>query len=58
MKEKFLDLLYSTRNLTEVLRDRPELLERDDELIEILEEVEGHLDDWSSVDENEEELDI
>lgn len=56
MNEKFLDLIYSVRNMCEVLRDRPELLERDEELVEILEEVEEYLDGWiSSEDEVEAE---
>ena len=54
MKEKFGDLVYAVRNLCEVLRDRIESLDKDDEIKEYLEEVENWLNEFGTVDDDRE----
>jgi hypothetical protein len=57
VKEKLIDLIYSVRSLCEIIRDRPEILDKEEEIVELLEDVEEQLDEWSSFDEEEEVLD-
>jgi hypothetical protein len=54
MKEKVSDLVYAARTLCEALRDRSDLLEKDDELKDFLEEAEAVLDKFA--DEEEDDL--
>ena len=54
MQEKLSDLIYAARNLCEALRDKTDLLEKDEELKDYLEEAEACLDKFS--DEDDEDL--
>lgn len=58
MKEQFADLVYAARNLCEVLRDRIDTFDKDDEIKDYLEEVEACLNEFGTVDEQREDLDI
>lgn len=54
MDEKVTDLIYSLRSLIEILVDRPDLLDHDEELSDSLEDVEEKLDLLTSIDKEEE----
>lgn len=58
MKEQFADLVYAARNLCEVLRDRLDSFEKDDEIKDYLEEVEACLNEFGTVDEDRDDLDV
>ena len=58
MLDQFPEFAYSVRKLCEILRDRSaEILERDEELNELVEELEQQLDEYTS-HEDDENLDI
>lgn len=44
MREKVLDLIYAARQLCEVLNDRQDITDKDEDLKDCLEEVETALD--------------
>jgi len=50
MKEKIIDLIYTARGLCEVLHDRNDLIDHDDELRDSLEELETALSEIGDVE--------
>ena len=49
MQEKMSDLIYTTRNLCEYLRDRQDI-DRDEELAEMIDDIEECLDSLAEED--------
>lgn len=47
------DLIYTVRNLVDALNDRHDLFEKDEELLDLLEEAQRSLDKFSCLDEEE-----
>jgi len=53
MQEKILDLVYAARQLCEALNDRPEVIDKDEELREYIEETESALEALSECEDFE-----
>lgn len=50
MKEQITDLIYTVRSICESLRDRPELLEMDEELKDLVDDAEHLADEIGELD--------
>jgi len=53
MDTKMVDLLYTFRNLIDAINDRHELFEKDEEMLDLLDEAQKSLDKYASLDEDE-----
>jgi hypothetical protein len=55
MDSKMGDLLYTFRNLIDAINDRYDLFEKDEEMLDILDEAQKSLDKYAGLDEDEAE---
>ena len=53
MDSKMGDLLYTFRNLIDAINDRYDLFEKDEEMLDILDEAQKTLDKHAGLDEDE-----
>lgn len=53
MDTKMGDLLYTFRNLIDAINDRYDLFEKDEEMLDILDEAQKSLDKHAGLDEDE-----
>lgn len=53
MDNKMGDLIYSFRNLVDALNDRYELFEKDEEMLDVIDEAQKTLDKYACLDEDE-----